>query len=52
MNTELQSLLTEISEEITRINEAAGETRFNPTLTSELRAILYELKTTPLPHKS
>jgi len=51
MTTELKSLLEQISDEITVINKAAGETRFNPSLTSELRAILYELKTTPLPQK-
>jgi len=51
MTLELQTLLKEISDEISLINESAGETRFNPTLTSELRAILHELKTTPLPNK-
>ncbi len=51
MTEELKSLLEQISEEITRINIAAGETRFNPSLTGELREILYELRTTPLPRK-
>lgn len=33
---ETLSLLKEIREEITRVNQAAGETVFNPALTSAL----------------
>ena len=40
MTEELKSLLEQISEEITRINIAAGETRFNPSLTVNLEKFL------------
>tara|TARA_E500000081_G_scaffold21802_1_gene25375 strand:+ start:1276 stop:1476 length:201 start_codon:yes stop_codon:yes gene_type:complete len=33
-------LLTEIRQEISKINKAAGETRFNPALTSELSELI------------
>lgn len=37
--------LKEVSPEITRINEAAGETQFNPTATSMVRSVLPEAET-------
>ena len=36
-------LLREIKDEISRLNEAAGETRFNPWLTSELGELIGDM---------
>ena len=37
--TETLSILAEIREEISRVNEAAGETVFNPAVTSALEEL-------------
>ena len=36
-------LLREIKDEISRLNQAAGETRFNPALTSELGELIGDM---------
>ena len=44
MQLEVQyRLLREIKDEISRLNEAAGETRFNPWLTSELGELVNDM---------
>jgi RecJ-like exonuclease len=43
-NAEIIADLLEVRREITRVNQAAGHTVFNPTATSALSAIIAEME--------